>query len=908
MQTKAKKLISTLLTLAMLVSLITTMPLTAGAAHDNSTIDLSQLGGQDVPTGTYTNWSYVNSTNTITLTGNVTIVGTRAREINDSMLKIENDTHVVTWEANYLGSLANQVLVHTAGWGSFVMRDGRIENSASNAHALYAYGNVSVYNGTISATDGAALATLAYHYNTDPDAAGDVYIFGGTISATTGTAILTTSQNSTVDINGGTISATSGNAIRNMEYVNADENTSVVIIRDGNVSATMGNAINYLYTPVNSYAASIVGGTVSSTNGGSTIGTTGIVHLGGGTVTANATVAIVANGVYVTDYTGTKTSTVSNDGGENPAISLGRGAGQFGGVLRTYEGVSNLIVNGDVMLMGDDAGISAGMSGSITINGNVLVEGDNSNIGASDVRSAQNVPGVLTVNGNVVARGVSNSIFSVSGEVYITGSVSGIDNVILSDAGVEYFEPVSIPFGSPTRADVVLPSPFNGFYWADYTISPTVGNQPHVYIKQGVIGEDDPDDDPDDDDEDDEDDEDDTPPLETIPGGDGSVLIPYTITNGIATLELPSDTVDEIIEKSRGGKATLDLSDVSGATGATMPKAALTQLSGAGLAMEVKFPQGTVSLNAASAASVATRANGEEVTISLSRVNQSTLTEAQRAAIDPDDLVFNISIMSGTQSITSFDGAITVTVPYSGELPVVVWYLSAAGELEELDCFYDTSSNIVIFTINHLSLYVVGPDREQDTETEEPDILENPFVDVREIDWFFDDVLYAYSIGLIAGTSATTFSPNNNLTYAEAVTLAARMHQFYMTGEVTLENGADLWYQSYVGYALMNGIISSNDNYDWDAEATRAGYMQIFANALPNDALAAINSVTNGSIPDVPMDYPGAAAIYKLYRAGILQGNDDAHTCNPNASILRCEVAAILTRMMNPNARIEFSM
>jgi len=182
----------------------------------------------------------------------------------------------------------------------------------------------------------------------------------------------------------------------------------------------------------------------------------------------------------------------------------------------------------------------------------------------------------------------------------------------------------------------------------------------------------------------------------------------------------------------------------------------------------------------------------------------------------------------------------------------------------------------------------------------------NPFTDVKGTDWFIDDVIYAYDKGLIDGTSPTTFSPNSNLTYAQAITLAARMHQLYTKGEITLENGDDPWYQPYVDYAIENGIISGD--YDWDAMATRAGYMQIFANALPDDAYAQINDVPDGSIPDVPMDYPGAAAIYKLYRAGILQGNDATHKCSPDNNIRRSEVAAILTRMMNPDARISFSM
>ncbi|MCF0151398.1 MAG: S-layer homology domain-containing protein, partial [Firmicutes bacterium] len=69
-----------------------------------------------------------------------------------------------------------------------------------------------------------------------------------------------------------------------------------------------------------------------------------------------------------------------------------------------------------------------------------------------------------------------------------------------------------------------------------------------------------------------------------------------------------------------------------------------------------------------------------------------------------------------------------------------------------------------------------------------------------------------------------------------------------------------------------------------------------------------INNVPDGSIPDVPMDHPQAKAIYKLYRAGILEGSGDQHLCNPNANIKRSEVAAILTRMMDPNARRHFEM
>ena len=181
----------------------------------------------------------------------------------------------------------------------------------------------------------------------------------------------------------------------------------------------------------------------------------------------------------------------------------------------------------------------------------------------------------------------------------------------------------------------------------------------------------------------------------------------------------------------------------------------------------------------------------------------------------------------------------------------------------------------------------------------------NPFTDVSSDQWYYSDVDNAYTMNLINGKTATTFAPQDNLTYAEAAKLAACMHQRVTAGAVTLTNGTP-WYQTYVDYCKENGIITKD--YAWEMNATRAGYMEIFANALPEENLAEINQVADGSIPDVSSENPQAPAIYKLYRAGILQGNDAEHNCNPYASIQRSEVAAILTRMMDATKRIEFTL
>ena len=179
------------------------------------------------------------------------------------------------------------------------------------------------------------------------------------------------------------------------------------------------------------------------------------------------------------------------------------------------------------------------------------------------------------------------------------------------------------------------------------------------------------------------------------------------------------------------------------------------------------------------------------------------------------------------------------------------------------------------------------------------------FTDVATDGWYYEDVDNAVRLGIINGKTATTFAPDDNLTYAEAIKLAACMHQLYTEEKVTLKNG-DPWYVTYVDYCFDNNII--DEEYNYDNYATRSGYMVIFAHALPEEAFEVINSVPDGSIPDVPMSAEYASEVYKLYRAGILQGSDEQHSCKPFDNIKRSEVAAIISRMMDPDKRIKFDM
>ena len=179
-----------------------------------------------------------------------------------------------------------------------------------------------------------------------------------------------------------------------------------------------------------------------------------------------------------------------------------------------------------------------------------------------------------------------------------------------------------------------------------------------------------------------------------------------------------------------------------------------------------------------------------------------------------------------------------------------------------------------------------------------------PFVDVRTSDWFYSDIANARKLGLIDGVDATHFKPNANMTYAQAIKLAACMNQYYYNGKVTLSNGSPKWYSTYVDYAKANGIPCAYT--DMNANVTRADYVHIFYHALPESCYTSMNSIK--AVPDMSVSASSYNEILTFYNAGILTGSDAYGNFNPNSAIKRSEVATIIARMMDSGVRKTFSI
>ena len=193
------------------------------------------------------------------------------------------------------------------------------------------------------------------------------------------------------------------------------------------------------------------------------------------------------------------------------------------------------------------------------------------------------------------------------------------------------------------------------------------------------------------------------------------------------------------------------------------------------------------------------------------------------------------------------------------------------------------------------------------------------FSDVSTGDWYYSNIVYLFELGLTDGQSATAFGVDTNITVAEALSFAARVHSTYYLGHP--EAGAlqynfagAPWYTPYIQYLKDNQVISTQFDALLGTYATRAQMACILGGVLPaaeftaiNDTVVTMGYATRSFITDVNDYTPYQSQILQLYKWGILTGSDSTGSFYPDSNITRCEFAAMLTRLVNPQLRIKLT-
>lgn len=159
-------------------------------------------------------------------------------------------------------------------------------------------------------------------------------------------------------------------------------------------------------------------------------------------------------------------------------------------------------------------------------------------------------------------------------------------------------------------------------------------------------------------------------------------------------------------------------------------------------------------------------------------------------------------------------------------------------------------------------------------------ILMNPFKDVKVSSWFGQYVIDLYNDGIINGTSATTYAPNDTLTWAAALKLLLVSNGDLKAADAT---GAD-WSKNTIAKAAELGLVAAD--LDGAKAISRLEFCQVAAKL---NKLA--ESKTESKFTDCADGY-----VMALVDAKVISGMTET-TFEPDASLTRAQIAKIIYQL-----------
>lgn len=181
-----------------------------------------------------------------------------------------------------------------------------------------------------------------------------------------------------------------------------------------------------------------------------------------------------------------------------------------------------------------------------------------------------------------------------------------------------------------------------------------------------------------------------------------------------------------------------------------------------------------------------------------------------------------------------------------------------------------------------------------------------PFTDVAADAWYYSAVKYMVDKGLMAGTSATTFSPDMTTTRAMVVTILHRMEsEPDATASTFPDVAAGQWYSNAVAWAAVNGIVSGYDNGNFGPEdiITReqmAAILFRYAAFKGYDVSKTADLFTYADGTQVSAY--AQSSMQWANGAGLITGTD-TNLLLPTGSATRAQVASILMRFLENIAK-----
>ena len=182
------------------------------------------------------------------------------------------------------------------------------------------------------------------------------------------------------------------------------------------------------------------------------------------------------------------------------------------------------------------------------------------------------------------------------------------------------------------------------------------------------------------------------------------------------------------------------------------------------------------------------------------------------------------------------------------------------------------------------------------------DIVVNPFTDVSEKDWFYNDAMFVYKNGLMLGTSKTLFSPHGTVTRGMMATILWRMEgSLAPKGENSFTDvEAGMWYTDAITWTAENGIFAgySKEKFGPDDPITREQLTAIFYRYADYKGykLTVTENLDKFEDADKITDYAKMVMQWAVGN-GLIKGKSE-NLLDPQGTATRAEIAAMLHRFV----------
>ena len=184
----------------------------------------------------------------------------------------------------------------------------------------------------------------------------------------------------------------------------------------------------------------------------------------------------------------------------------------------------------------------------------------------------------------------------------------------------------------------------------------------------------------------------------------------------------------------------------------------------------------------------------------------------------------------------------------------------------------------------------------------------NLFLDVAPQDWYFNEIDFAATQGLLNGVAPKEYAPNNGLTRAMFVTMLHRLLSGkQLAPEVAELSFTDLeqdaWYEEAVFWAAHNGIVDGYEDGSFrpDRKISREEMCVILDRLLT--LLKKNVEADELTFSDTESIAPWAAeSVARLVKTGVIRGQENNRFA-PTATATRAEAATVLHRLYDLMAK-----